>query len=298
MKLHEAGQLLGNQLKAIYTGSEASNIAALVLEVLTGLTSTERIMQKDLLLTTGQLAQLDQYTKQLLQHEPVQYVLQKAWFYGLELYVDPNVLIPRPETEELVHWIVRDVRLMGKDVFESTSQRADGTTELKILDIGTGSGCIALALKKSMPRSEVWGCDLSDEALNVARRNGSSLDIRVDFQSVDFLDASQQKHLPTVDIIVSNPPYIPLKDQSSMHPNVLLHEPHTALFVPDEDPLLFYKALASFGKLRLHSPGAIYMEIHEDLGDAVLKLFQSEGYTDVSLKKDMQGKNRMTKAEL
>src|SRR5205085_11914464 len=135
-----------------------------------------------------------------LAHEPVQEVMHKCWFYGLELYVDDAVLIPRPETEELVQWLVNDVKAEKPAVFQKGATEADDTNALKIIDIGTGSGCIALALKKAMPVAEVWGCDASDKALNVARRNGADLNIRVDFQSIDFLEEAQQKSLPTVHI--------------------------------------------------------------------------------------------------
>jgi release factor glutamine methyltransferase len=204
-------------------------------------------------------------------------------------------LIPRPETEELVEWIIHDVKSSGKDVFKRRPMEADETTQLKILDVGSGSGCIALALKKAMPKAEVWGCDVSEEALNIARRNGSTLDIRVDFQGMNFLDPAQQKHLPAVDIVVSNPPYIPLSDKGGMNPNVVAHEPHTALFVPDEDALVFYKALAQFGKHRLHRNGSMYMEIHEDLGKDVVNIFRQEGHNDIELRKDIQGKDRMVR---
>lgn len=144
-----------------------------------------------------------------------------------------------------------------------------------------------------MPLAEVWGCDISEEALTVARRNGSMLDIRVDFQGVNILDYPQQKLLPSVDIIVSNPPYIPQNEQETMDPNVVQYEPHLALFVPDDDALLFYKAIAHFGKHRLHDGGSIYLEIHENLAEAVVNLFNEEGYTDTVTRKDMQGKERM-----
>jgi len=175
--------------------------------------------------------------------------------------------------------------------------KADATRQLKIMDVGTGSGCIALALKKNMPRAEVWGCDVSEEALNIARRNGSLLNIRVDFQGVNFLDHGQQKHLPSVDIVVSNPPYVPLRDKDQMAHNVLNFEPHIALFVSNDDPLQFYRSLAAFGKHRLHKDGMIYAEIHEGMGEEVIQLFQSEGYKNMELRKDMQGKDRMVKAE-
>jgi release factor glutamine methyltransferase len=194
-----------------------------------------------------------------------------------------------------VQWIIDDVKASGKDVFVRKPLEADETTQLKVLDVGTGSGCIALALKKIMVKAEVWGCDVSEEALNVARRNGSTLNIRVDFQGLNFLDEAQQKLLPTVDIIVSNPPYVPLKDKEEMHTNVVDHEPHTALFVSNNDPLIFYKALAGFGKKRLYENGSIYMEIHEDLGQDVVALFKQNGYSNVELKKDMQKKDRMVR---
>ena len=225
----------------------------------------------------------------------MQYALGECHFYGLKLFVDKHVLIPRPETEELVGWIIKDVKASGKDVFKRGQFEADETTQLKILDVGTGSGCIALALKKSMPKAEVWGCDVSDEALAVARRNGSELDIRVDFVGLDFLNEEQQRQLPTVDIIVSNPPYIPLRDKDTMHPNVIDYEPHFALFVPNDEALIFYQALADFGKQRLYNNGSIYAEIHEYLSQEVVDLFEKENYC-VELKKDMQGKNRMVKA--
>lgn len=254
--------------------------------------------KKEEALYPSQLQQLEEYLQRLNTHEPVQYIMNKAWFYRMELYVDENVLIPRPETEELVKWIVDDVKASGRDVFVRRPMQADETCQLKILDVGTGSGCIALALKKTMPKAEVWGCDISEEALNVARRNGSLLDIRVDFQGLDFLDEAQQKLLPTVDIIVSNPPYVPLKDKAQMHSNVVDHEPHTALFVTDDDPLIFYRALAEFGKKRLYENGSIYAEIHEESGNAVVNLFKEQGYSAAELKKDMQGKDRMVKAYL
>jgi release factor glutamine methyltransferase len=297
MKLFEAEQYLKEQLKEMYDEQEAANIASLAIEHITRFTKTERVSKKQEQLSTSKLDELENELSRLKSGEPIQYVMNKSWFYGMELYVDKNVLIPRPETEELVQWIIDDVKASGKDVFVRKPMEADETTQLKILDVGTGSGCIALALKKTMPKAEVWGCDVSEEALNVARRNGSTLDIRVDFQGLNFLDEAQQKLLPTVDIIVSNPPYVPLKDKEEMHSNVVDHEPHTALFVPDNDALVFYKALAEFGTKRLYDNGSIYMEIHEDLGKDITGLFKHEGYSNIELKKDMQGKNRMVRVK-
>lgn len=295
MKIWEAEKEVRKALSEIYDEGEASGIADLAIEHLTSHNSKERILYRDEMLSSGQITALEKIIARLKKHEPIQYLMNKAWFYGMELYIDKDVLIPRPETEELVDWIIKDMKLLQPDVFENSQVEADLTSKLKILDVGTGSGCIALALKRAMPRAEVWGCDISDRALNIARRNGAQLDIRVDFQSVDYLDPAQQKHLPSVDVLVSNPPYVPLKDKNEMRPNVLQYEPHTALFVDNDDPLLFYKALLRFADHRLHNDGVIYMEIHEELGGQVRALFEEKGYT-VEIRKDMQGKERMVKA--
>ena len=297
MKLYEAGEMLKAELMKLYEEGEAGAVADMALEALTCLPRNERAMKKNERLTEEQESRLEEWKKRLLTQEPIQYILNEAWFYGLKFFVNRDVLIPRPETEELVDWMVKDLRKLYPDAFQKSNADADQTRRLKILDVGTGSGCIAIALKKTIPLAEVWGCDLSDKALNVARRNGSELDVRVDFQQLDFLDDAQQKQLPTVHVLVSNPPYVPLKDKEEMKPNVLEFEPHAALFVDNNDPLLFYKAIARFGHHRLHAHGTIYLEIHEQLGLDVVELFQQEGY-EIELKKDMQGKDRMVRGKL
>ena len=296
MKMNEAENWIRQQLILMYDEREATSLASMVMENVTGLTRIDRLTKKDEPLVVQQLHHLTKVVQRLGQHEPIQYVLGECFFHGLKLYVNNHVLIPRPETEELVEWIINDVKTSGKNVFQRKEGEADETTQLKVLDVGTGSGCIALALKKAMPKAEVWGCDVSDEALNVARRNGAQLDIRVDFQGINFLDESQQRSLPTVDIIVSNPPYVPEKDKATMRPNVLAHEPHTALFVPDDDALIFYKTLALFGHKRLYENGCIYIEISENAAKETVRIFKEAGYNNVEIKKDMQGKDRMVKA--
>ena len=281
MTLSEAEHHLLSRLKEIYDPGEAGSISDLVLEHISGIKRVDRQTAKQIPLSPEQTGRLQLLILRLLTHEPVQYVLNEAWFCGLKFYVDKNVLIPRSETEELVEWIISNCRFP--------------VDELKILDIGSGSGCIPVALKRRIRKAEVWGCDISDEALNIARRNADTLGATIDFIQLDFLKAEQRKQLPHFDIIVSNPPYVPQKDKVSMHRNVLEYEPSGALFVPDNDPLVFYKAIAEFGKTNLHKDGSIYTEIHEDLGEPVLQLFQSAGYT-TELKKDMQEKDRMIKA--
>ena len=295
MKISEAERTIKEQIGSNYTPGESSKIASMCLEHISGISYSNKLLNKDKELTESQLNLMYSIIERLKNHEPIQYILNLSWFYGMELYVNKDVLIPRPETEELVQWIIQEVQQIDKNLFFKTTTEADKTTKLKILDVGTGSGCIALALKKEIPLAEVWGCDISDKALNVARRNGSELDIRVDFQSVDFLNKDQQKHLPSVDIIVSNPPYVPHSDKNEMQPNVLQYEPHTALFVDDKDPLLFYRSIIAFASHRLHKNGRMYMEIHESFAEEVKFLFTNEGY-NVEVRKDMQGKERMIRA--
>jgi release factor glutamine methyltransferase len=296
MNTQEAGAWLKQQLRALYSEGESHIISDWVLEEVTGRSRMDRLVQRGQPLMPEQVHRLTAIAQRLRQHEPVQYVLGEAHFHGLKLFVDHNVLIPRPETEELVEWIVKDVQAWNTDAEKKAPGKAHKTNTLKILDVGTGSGCIALALKMELPGAELWGCDKSDAALNVARRNGATLDIRVDFQQADFLDTEQWNTLPDVNLLVSNPPYIPQNERETMEPNVLQHEPHTALFVPDENPLLFYEALAQFGKKKLRPGGAVYVEINENMGEAVVQLFQKAMYNKVQLKKDMQGKDRMVKA--
>ncbi len=283
MNMQEATYFLLNKLTIIYDKSEASQITDWVMEKLTGSKKAERMIYKNEAITKEEEILLQQYTERLLQNEPVQYVLNEAWFDNMIFYVDKNVLIPRPETEELVEWIINQ--------YNST------VDELKILDIGSGSGCIPISLKKRIPKAEVWSCDISNEALTVAKKNGEDLGQEVNFIQLDFLDQHSWKQLPKFDIIVSNPPYIPEKDKETMQPNVLQYEPATALFVPDNDALVFYKVIAEFGKTHLEKGGTIFMEIHESLGKEIVELFQSYDYS-AEIKKDMQEKDRMVKAGL
>lgn len=266
----------------IYDTNEAANIAEIALEYVTGLRRTERALKKYISLSQEQEQSLSQIIVRLRTHEPIQYITNVAWFGGMKFYVDKNVLIPRPETEELVDWIIKEVKIQGSSP--------------KIVDIGTGSGCMAIALKSNLPHAEVWACDVSDEALTVARLNADTLQATIDFVPLNFLDKEQRKQLPHVDIIASNPPYVPRQNQEELPKNVVDFEPSVALFVPDDDPLSFYNAIADFGKEKLKKGGLVYVEIHESFGGQVKELFQSKGYSSVQLKQDMQGKDRMLKA--
>ncbi len=272
---------LKEALTSIYDAQEADAIAHMVMESITGLSKMQRLLQKTEQLTPEQGLILIQYEEQLLKATPVQYVLGKAWFMGQEYIVNEQVLIPRPETEELVQWITND---------------AKDKASLSIIDIGTGSGCIPIALKQSLPNASIQACDVSEGALQTAQENAKSLHAEIDFTLLDFLNAKSQEQLGQYDIIVSNPPYIPQNYKAEMHGNVKDFEPEIALFVPNIDPLLFYRAIADFGATHLNENGAIYCELHKDHALPTKDLFEEKNYTTVMLKEDMYGNLRMLKA--
>lgn len=283
MTIQQAYQQLLTQLYEVYDDREAANISDWVMEHVTGRRRIDRMMQKEYELPAQQLDMLQQYAQQLLLHTPVQYVLHEAWFAGMQLYVDENVLIPRPETEELVEWVVHSL--------------APNTVPLlQLVDIGTGSGCIPIAIKKKLPALTVHALDVSAAALNVAQRNAAAQLTPVHFHEADILNEATWSSLPVVDVIVSNPPYIRRSEAAHMQQNVLAHEPHLALFVADDDPLLFYRQIAAFGRQHLAHNGLLFFEINEALGRETVSLLEQQGYTSVELKKDMQGKDRMIKA--
>jgi len=281
MTIQKASFFLLGKMREIYPESEASQITDWVMENLTGSDKVERMLYKNETISQQEESRLLEITQRLQQQEPVQYILNESWFYGAKFYVDKNVLIPRPETEELVDWIIKD----NKNI----------TTAIRLLDIGTGSGCIPVSVKRKIPVIETWACDISTTALEVAKKNATALKTEIQFLELDFLQKGSADKLPVFDIIVSNPPYIPAKDKEAMDRNVLAYEPHNALFVTDENPLVFYNAIADFGHTHLNKQGSIYVEIHEGLGAASTALFHAKGYTTI-LKKDMQGKDRMIKA--
>jgi release factor glutamine methyltransferase len=220
---------------------------------------------------------------ELKTEKPIQYITGEAWFYGLRFEVNENTLIPRPETEELVEWIVKGLKEKGK--------------EQRVLDIGTGSGCIPIALKKKIPNASFTAIDISEAAIAIAKKNAVSNEVNINFICVDFLDEYNWQSLETYNYIVSNPPYIALAESASMEQHVLKYEPHLALFVADNDPLIFYRKIAAFGITHLKNDGVIFVEINQALGQETVDLFASFGYQCI-LKKDMQGNDRMIVAKI
>jgi release factor glutamine methyltransferase len=283
MTLNEARTVLTKELKNVYETDESRNIVELVIEHITNMSRAEQIKNKVPYLTCTQLEDLDTITERLKKNEPVQYVLGEAWFAGMKFKVNKNVLIPRPETEELVDWVVKE------------SQKSKVKSQ-NIIDIGTGSGCIPITIKKKLSQVTVSAIDVCSEALFTATENAISLNADVDFRLLDFLDEEKWKEFGQYDIIVSNPPYVKQSEITAMQDRVKEFEPHLALFVPDEDALLFYKKLSGFAVKHLKTGGSLFVEINEALAEQVINLFQ--GFTKIELRKDMQGKDRMIKATL
>ncbi|HTS42969.1 MAG TPA: peptide chain release factor N(5)-glutamine methyltransferase [Puia sp.] len=288
MTIYEATRQLISRLALIYDHREATAIADLVMENISGLKKVDRIIHKntDLSLSASEL--LSKYSEDLLSHKPVQYVLHEAWFCGMKFYVDEQVLIPRPETEELVEWVIAEIQ----------SSKKKTETKLRILDIGTGSGCIAVALKKKLPEAEIHTCDISREALEVAKRNAFSHKTDIQFFQLDFLDENSWSTLDSYQWIVSNPPYIPLYDKKNMQPNIVDYEPHLALFVTENNPLVFYEAIAAFAVKKLLPPGEVFLELHEELASRIKELFLGKNFKTAEIRKDIHGRDRMLKATM
>jgi release factor glutamine methyltransferase len=282
MDLQDAQLQLTLRLTPLYGEREAGLIADWVMEKLTGRKKIDRLVHASEPLATLIQQQYESYRDQLLAHRPVQYVLHESWFCGMNFYVDENILIPRPETEELVEWAAETI--------------ASNPPAGSLLDVGTGSGCIAIALAKRLPTLPTHACDVSPGALAVAARNAASLHANIHFHRLDFLDSGEWATLPYIKWLISNPPYIPLAERATMAPHVTDAEPALALFVPDSDPLLFYRALAGFARQRLLPGGSIFVEIHEDLAPGAIELFKGAGFKQVILRKDMQGRDRMIRA--
>lgn len=270
------------QLQTIFSLSEATVITDWVFESLAGIKRFEIIKHPELPVSAAVAEQLNNALTALLQQTPVQYVLEEAWFYKMKLKVNEHVLIPRPETEELVQLALNKASTIA-------------ITAPIVLDIGTGSGCIAIAIKKNIPAAMVTAMDVSKDALLVAKENAATQQTAIHFLEIDFLDEAQWSSLPEFNIIISNPPYIPLNEKEKLDINVTAFEPHQALFVPDNSPLLFYEKIAGFGKNHLTKTGEIFVETHEDFAKETAALFAKE-YKTVCIKKDLFGKERMVTA--
>jgi release factor glutamine methyltransferase len=284
MTFELAEQSIITTIHGLYDDREAATIATMVMEFVTGKSKMDRWLQKNEPLSIENLKSLEKYSKELLTGKPVQYVLGEAWFAGLCLTVNEHTLIPRPETEELVNLCAS----------WATSNKIQDAP-LQILEVGTGSGCIAIALQQKMPAAIITAIDISAEAIEVATINAAKYNAPIQFKTLDFLNEANWPELGSFDIIISNPPYIADIEKESMAGHVLNFEPHTALFVRDNDPLIFYSALANFGNKYLHKDGALFVEINQALGIQTQDVFEQKNYTTL-LKKDLFENDRMIEA--
>lgn len=272
---------LKDALVPLYGDREAAAIAHELLIHITGLSKVERLLDKNVLFAPGQQERFDKAMDELRQGKPLQYVTGTAWFMEREYEVNKHVLIPRPETEELVSWVLNDL---------------GNGTQVSILDIGTGSGIIPISLKLALPDADITAIDISEGALAVAKQNAAKYGAAIQFINMDILDPGQHNRAGIFDVIVSNPPYIPESGMEKLHKNVREYEPHLALFSPGDDPLLFYRVIGNYGKQHLSNKGAIYCEIESSLGEETKLLFEKMGYEHVELRKDMHDNWRMLKA--
>jgi len=272
---------LWQSLSDYHTEDEAKTIARILLQKVTGEPPHHILANGSLVISTEQLQEMDGYLSQLKLQKPIQYIMGETEFFGITMRVTPDVLIPRPETEELVDWIIKS----------NTSQSP------VILDIGTGSGCIAIALAKNIHRAKVRAIDISAQAIALAKKNAAIAGVDINFFLHDILKSHGNIPGAPFDILVSNPPYVREGEKKLMHRNVLDYEPHTALFVKDNDPLIFYHAIARCAKDRLKPEGVAYCEINEALGEETAEVFRSYGFVDVEIRKDINGKDRMIRVK-
>ncbi|MDX9770223.1 MAG: peptide chain release factor N(5)-glutamine methyltransferase [Tenuifilaceae bacterium] len=266
-----------NELEPIYPLSEAKAIARMAIESVSNKKIHDAIANPQLTLSDGEITQLEYYISQLKLQKPIQYILGNTEFFGLNLKVTPSVLIPRPETEELVDWILT----------------THNESSPSILDIGTGSGCIAITLAKNIPGAKVFALDISSEALEVASKNAMENGVSLTLINENILNLPAELSGSPFDIIVSNPPYVRESEKELMAPNVLENEPELALFVSDVNPLEFYKAIASVAQKHLKPKGWVYCEINEAFGIETASVFAERGFVNVTLRKDINGKERM-----
>ena len=286
---------LWHRLTHIYDAGEAKAIVRWVLDVRFGLSWTDILCGKVTELSAHDQTELEKIMQRLEKGEPVQYVIGVADFFGRQFHVELGVLIPRPETEELCRWILAS----DKHGLTRTVREISHQSDANILDIGTGSGCIAITLALELPDDKVTAWDISDDALRIAAGNAKSLGANVTFKHRDVLDSSLftlHSSLPKWDLIVSNPPYICEKEKSAMECNVLDHEPHLALFVPDDDPLLFYRAIAQYAAEALTAQGSLFFEVNPLYADDLVQMLRMMSYHNILIHQDQFCKPRFLKA--
>ncbi|WP_455498959.1 peptide chain release factor N(5)-glutamine methyltransferase [Coprobacter sp.] len=278
--MEQSIRLIQDSLRGIYSPGEIKALTRIIFEEVCHYTLTDILLHKNNILSASKRQEIAIITKRLQQNEPIQYIIGHTEFYGIKIHVAPGVLIPRPETGELIDCILKD----------NTGFKGS------ILDIGTGSGCIALALAKNFPDAQVEGWDISPKALKIANKNASKTNLQITFSLKNILTLNPSTISRRYELIVSNPPYICEWEKKDMEKNVLNYEPHLALFVPDSDPLLFYRKIGEAGKKLLSPGGKLYFEINALLWKESTSLLESLGYKNICITKDISGKNRFISA--
>lgn len=280
MNYSQIKKIFHQQLKEIYIENEIDSLFFIALEYVTSISKIEYILQKEEEISEEKLIELKFILEELTKNKPIQYITKNAYFYGLNFYVNEKVLIPRQETNELVDWVLMSVT---------------HSKPIKILDIGTGSGCIAITLKKNLPLSEVFAIDISNEAIQIAQKNANDNEVEINFLQKNILEINDLKN--NFDIIISNPPYVRELEKLEMAPNVLDNEPHLALFVPDNNPLLFYEKITEIALKNLTEDGMLFFEINQYLSAETKKMIENKGFKNVTLRKDLQENYRMILAK-
>lgn len=278
-KILGTAKVLSVKLITKYHFRESENLVRILLEHVLQKPYKWLLMHPEATFTSQEFNIWTAAATRLMNGEPIQYILGKAWFWGMELMVNPHVLIPRPETEELVEWVLKS---------------ADRSASLQIVDIGSGSGCIALALAQELPNAAVTGLEVSEGALRVAQANASHQGVSCTFVLMDVFTAANQR-FQGLDILVSNPPYIPAQEWAQLDTHVRDHEPALALKVPDDDPLLYYRCITQLARHWLKQGGWLYFEVHEDFAAAVMGTLESTGFGHVEVRQDVSGRTRMVR---
>lgn len=286
MKFRDLATKFSTRLNFLYGEEESQALFLMALQHLLDWKYGTYLLKREETVPDQELVQLEKLLDELVTGKPIQYIFGEAHFYGLTFKVNSAVLIPRPETEELVDWIIKSAH---------SSQLAVHNKQL--LDIGTGSGCIAIALKKHLPDFKVVAIDIAPDTLAVAEENAKLNQVEVEFIRQDILQTQQSSSQTPYSIIVSNPPYITQTEKESMHANVLNNEPHRALFVSNDKPLIFYEAIADFALQNLENKGLLFFEINEHLGKETVDLLSNKGFINIELRKDIQGKDRMIQCQ-
>jgi release factor glutamine methyltransferase len=285
-KIKDIVRFFKDELEEIYDAGELETMIRYCVEEFCGIRSFSILRNAEDTVSESELLRFNFAVKDLKKEKPLQYVLGKADFYGLKFIVNENVLIPRPETEELVQLVISDLR------------SSFDLNDLTVLDIGTGSGCIPITIKHKLPSVDLYAMDISESALDIAEKNAVLNEASVNFFRDDILDPDYLRGAGNYDVITSNPPYIRISEKNSMHPNVLDYEPHLALFVENDDALLFYRKIAEYAKKKLKPGGMIYFEINAALGPETKLLIEENGFKNVILIKDINNKNRILRGRL